>query len=82
MTPEELEPIRNVAKLGAPVMFVGGSRDAHTTEEETRELFAAAADPKEIWIVDGAAHQDFSRFDRAGYESHIVAFLDRNLARQ
>jgi pimeloyl-ACP methyl ester carboxylesterase len=82
VTPEELEPIRNVAKLGAPVMVVGGSRDAHTTEEETRELFAAAIGSKRLWIVDGAAHQDFSRFDRAGYESQVVAFLERHLALQ
>jgi pimeloyl-ACP methyl ester carboxylesterase len=80
VTPEELEPIRNAAQLGAPVMVVGGSRDAHTTDEETRELFAAAAGIKQLWIVDGAAHQDFSRFDRAGYEAHVVAFLRRHLA--
>jgi pimeloyl-ACP methyl ester carboxylesterase len=82
VTPEELEPIRHIAKLGSPVMVVGGSRDAHTTEEETRELFAAATGLKQLWIVDGAAHQDFSRFDRAGYEAHVVAFLGRHLAPQ
>ena len=79
VTPGELEPIRNIAKLDTPVMVVGGSRDAHTTEEETRELFAAAIGVKQLWIVDGAAHQDFSRFDRAEYESHVVAFLSRHL---
>ncbi|MBC8026951.1 MAG: alpha/beta hydrolase [Steroidobacteraceae bacterium] len=81
VTPAQLEPIRNIATLGAPVMIVGGSRDAHTTEEETRELFAAASEPKALWIVEGAAHQDFARFDRAGYEQNVVAFLRRNLAR-
>jgi alpha-beta hydrolase superfamily lysophospholipase len=82
VTPAQLEPIRCIAKLGAPVMIVGGSRDSHTTEEETREMFAAAAEPKALWIVDGAAHQDFARFDRAGYEANVVAFLSRYLARQ
>jgi alpha-beta hydrolase superfamily lysophospholipase len=80
VTPAQLEPIRHVAELGAPVMIVGGERDAHTTEEETRELFAAAAEPKRIWIVPGAAHQDFARFDRAGYEANVVAFLRAHLA--
>ena len=77
---EQLEPIRNIARLGAPVMVVGGSRDAYTTEEETRELFAAATEPRELWIVEGAAHQDFSRFDPQGYDAHVVAFLRRWLA--
>ncbi|MEO8065223.1 MAG: alpha/beta fold hydrolase [Pseudomonadota bacterium] len=75
VTVEQLEPIRFIAQVGAPVMVVGGSRDAHTTEEDTRELFAAAAEPREIWIVEGAAHQDFSRFDQAGYDAHVVSFL-------
>jgi pimeloyl-ACP methyl ester carboxylesterase len=79
VAPEQLEPIRNIATLGAPIMIVGGSRDAHTTEEETRELFAAAAQPKLLWIVGGAAHQDFARFDRAGYERNVIGFLRRNL---
>jgi alpha-beta hydrolase superfamily lysophospholipase len=81
ITPRDLEPIRHMAALGAPVLVVGGSRDAHTTEEETRALFGAAAEPRELWIVDGAIHQDFSRFDPAGYAAHVIAFLKRNLAR-
>jgi uncharacterized protein len=79
VTADQLEPIRWIAKVGAPVLVVGGSRDAHTTEEETRELFAAAATPRELWIVEGAAHQDFSRYDPAGYDAHVIAFLRREL---
>lgn len=78
---DELEPIRAIANVGAPVMVVGGSRDAYTPEEESRELFAAAAEPKLLWVVPGAAHQDFSRYDPEGYRTHVVAFLRANLAR-
>jgi uncharacterized protein len=77
VTVAQLEPIRFIAKVGAPVLVVGGSRDTHTSEAETRELFSAAAEPRELWIVQGAAHQDFSRFDPAGYDAHVVAFLRR-----
>jgi uncharacterized protein len=76
---EALEPIRGMAQLGAPALVVGGTRDAHTTEEETRELFAAAREPRALWLVEGAAHQDFSRFDPAGYDAHVIAFLDAHL---
>jgi pimeloyl-ACP methyl ester carboxylesterase len=79
VTPTQLEPIRNIAALGAPVMIVGGERDAHTTAEETRELFAAAVEPRRLWIVPGAAHQDFARFDRRGYEANVVEFLRHHL---
>jgi fermentation-respiration switch protein FrsA (DUF1100 family) len=78
---EQLEPIRSIAKVGAPVMVVGGSRDAHTTEDETRDLFATANEPRELWIVEGAAHQDFSRHDPKGYDAHVIAFLRKWLVK-
>ncbi len=77
----DLEPIRRIAMLGAPVLVVGGSRDEHTTADETRALFEAAAEPKRLWIVAGAAHQDFSRFDPAGYREHTIGFLRQHLSR-
>jgi fermentation-respiration switch protein FrsA (DUF1100 family) len=81
LTPEQLEPIRSIGALGAPVLVAGGARDAHTSEEETRELFAAAREPRELWIVDGAAHQDLARYDPDGYQTHVIDFLRQNLTR-
>jgi uncharacterized protein len=75
----ELEPIRAIGQLAAPVLVVAGSRDEHTTLSESRELFAAAKDPKALWVVEGARHQDFLRYDRAGYEMNVLQFLTRYL---
>jgi alpha-beta hydrolase superfamily lysophospholipase len=75
----DLEPVRSIGRLGAPVLIVAGSEDRHTTLEESRELFQAAAQPKELWVVRGANHQDFLSFDPSGYESAVVAFLKRHL---
>ncbi len=79
ISPSQLEPIRSIGKLGAPVLVVAGSRDEHTTLAESREMFAAAAEPKSLWIVEGARHQDFLRFDSAEYEAHVVGFLKQQL---
>jgi alpha-beta hydrolase superfamily lysophospholipase len=76
---ERLDPIRHVAAIDAPVLIVGGALDSNTTAMETRELYTAARKPKELWIVEGASHEDFSRFDPAGYDAHVIAFLRRNL---
>jgi alpha-beta hydrolase superfamily lysophospholipase len=81
VTMEELAPIRRVAEVGAPVLVAGGALDANTTEADTRDLYAAARQPKELWIVPGAAHEDFSWVDAAGYDAHVVAFLRRSLLR-
>jgi len=80
VSPSDLEPIRSVDRLGAPVLVVAGSRDEHTTAAESEELFRAAVEPKRLWIVDGARHQDLLAYDPAGYESHVVlGFLRKHL---
>jgi alpha-beta hydrolase superfamily lysophospholipase len=75
----DLEPIRSIGRLEAPVLIVAGSKDEHTTLEESRELFDAAVEPKSLWIVDGARHQDLLAYDRQGYEEHVVGFLRKTL---
>ena len=76
---DDLQPIHSIAKLGAPVLVVGGTRDAYTPESETRALFDAARSPKLLWLVPGASHQDFSRFDPAGYRDRVIGFLESTL---
>jgi uncharacterized protein len=75
----DLEPIRSIGRLEAPVLIAAGSRDEHTTLEESRELFEAASTPKSLWIVEGARHQDLLAYDRQGYEEHVVGFLTQTL---
>jgi uncharacterized protein len=79
IAPSELEPIRSISGLGAPVLVVAGSKDEHTTLEESQELYDAASSPKSFWIVDGARHQDFLAFDPRGYDAHVVEFLMETL---
>jgi alpha-beta hydrolase superfamily lysophospholipase len=75
----ELEPIRSIGRLAAPVLIAAGSKDEHTTLEESRELFDAASSPKSLWIVEGARHQDLLVYDNRGYEEHVVGFLEKTL---
>ena len=79
ISPRDLEPIRSVARLGAPVLVVAGSRDQHTTLAESEELFRAAVQPKRLWVVSGARHQDFLSVDPTGYGSQVVGFLLEHL---
>jgi alpha-beta hydrolase superfamily lysophospholipase len=71
----DLEPIRSIGRLSAPVLVVAGSRDERTTLAESQELFDAAAAPKSLWVVEGARHDDFLDFGPVGYEAHVVRFL-------
>jgi len=79
ISPRDLEPIRSIDRLGSPVLVVAGSRDQHTTLAESEELFRAAVQPKRLWVVSGAHHQDFLSFDPAGYDSEVIGFLLEHL---
>jgi uncharacterized protein len=79
ISPHDLEPIRHIAEVGAPLLIAAGSRDEHTTLSESEELYSAAMQPKQLWILDGARHQDFLAYDSAGYEAHVIGFLVKYL---
>jgi alpha-beta hydrolase superfamily lysophospholipase len=80
--PEQLRPIARLSSLRSPVLIASGSIDQHTTLDETKRLYDAARRPKELWVVEGAAHVDLHAFDPAAYESKISAFLARYLRQQ
>jgi alpha-beta hydrolase superfamily lysophospholipase len=76
---QDFEPIRSIGALDAPVLITAGSDDQHTTLSETKELYAEAREPKELWIVSGAKHQDLLQFDSSGYQAHVLRFLTNRL---
>jgi fermentation-respiration switch protein FrsA (DUF1100 family) len=75
----DLRPIDRIGRVDAPVLVASGTNDRYTTLAETRLLFANAADPKELWVVDGAAHVDLYAFAPAEYERRVGGFLARHL---
>lgn len=69
---------RGAAGQGA-VLVLHGAIDQHTPIEEAKAVFAAAAEPKTLWIVDGAAHVDLYHFAPQAYEEKVGAFLAAHL---
>jgi fermentation-respiration switch protein FrsA (DUF1100 family) len=49
--------------------------DLHATLAETKPIYANANEPKEIWIIPGAHHQDFYRLLGGTYERRVLDFL-------
>jgi len=75
----QLRPIDQIGRLGRPMLMLAGDQDRHTRLSETQRLFAAAAEPKSLWVVAGAAHVDLHGFDAAAYEARVGAFLRKQL---
>ena len=72
----DIAPLRGVAQLTCPVLVIGGERDEHTTAADTRALFAAAREPKSLWLVPGAAHVDLYGAAGGEYERRLLAFIE------
>ena len=59
---DDLSPIKQAGKITTPKFFLAGTADRNTTLPESQALFAAAAAPKQLWLLDGAAHVDLHAF--------------------
>jgi uncharacterized protein len=76
---DDLKPIAHAGQITAPKFFIAGTADRDTTLPEAQALFDAAAEPKQLWLVAGAAHVDMQAFAKAEYERRILEFLAKNL---
>jgi fermentation-respiration switch protein FrsA (DUF1100 family) len=79
VSPAELTPVDRIAALRCPVLVIGGLVDQHTTAADTQRLFAAAREPKALWLVPGAAHVDYYQVSREQYQQRVFGFLERAL---
>lgn len=75
----QLRPIDSVGQVGCPIYIMSGSDDRHTTEAESRLMFAAAHEPKQLWIVNGAAHVDLQCHSPDEYKRRLLQFLKQTL---
>lgn len=76
---ERLRPIEHVANVKEPKLFIVGAEDRHTTLSESERMFAVASEPKEMWVVDGAAHTDLHAASKTEYEQRVLDFFARHL---
>jgi alpha-beta hydrolase superfamily lysophospholipase len=74
-------PIDHVAGI-APraVLLIAPREDRLIHAEQSQQLFEAAREPKELYVVDGAGHAEAWSTAGAAYEERVLSFLDRYLA--
>jgi fermentation-respiration switch protein FrsA (DUF1100 family) len=75
-----LRPIDKVGSIRAPKLFIVGAEDQHTTLEESHQLFNAASEPKELWVVSGAKHVDLYSVAKSEYEQRVLEFFGKHLS--
>lgn len=63
-----------------PLLVIHGTSDERILESQVRRLFAAAGQPKDLWLVPGATHASIRNQVLDGLTPQVVAFLDKTLA--
>ena len=58
-----------------PLLVIQGSEDHITPPALAEALFAAAREPKEMWLVEGAAHRSPWVREGARFEERLLTFL-------
>ena len=74
---EDVCPVQVVEQIAPrPLLVIHGTEDRRITEEQVQELFAAAEEPKSLWLVDGASHNGirFPVLDMLSKD--VIAFLN------
>ncbi len=79
---DAVRPIDRIREIAPrPLLFVAGTQDDDTPVAIMERMFAAAGEPKELWIVPGAGHGTYLATAPSEYEARVITFLDRELLR-
>ncbi len=73
---ESYASLEKMGDVRCPVLVIHGDRDELIPVEEGLELFRAAPEPKELYLVLGAGHNDVSLVAGEEYARRIGTFLE------
>lgn len=74
---EQASALKQVAKCHLPMLFIHGDADTYVPTRMVYELYEAKPQPKELWIVPGAAHALSYKDDTKEYVAKVRQFVDR-----
>ena len=78
---DRYDSIGRVRRLSSPTLFIAGDQDRIVPFTETRALHAAAREPKSLFVIAGADHNDASLNDGAEMIAAVAQVLDDALSR-
>ncbi len=63
-----------------PILLIHGEKDTYIPVDQSRILYAAASDPRYMWIVPGAKHNQSAVVAPLEYAQRTASFFDRYLS--
>ncbi len=75
---DKWDSMAHIGRIQAPLLVVHGARDKTVPTRYGRRLFAAAPEPKELFILEGGNHNDLYEYPQIA--ERVIAFLRRHAA--
>ena len=73
-------PVRKIGSISPrPLLIIGQTEDPVIPASMERELFAAAGEPKTLWLIEGDEHGGFAQIAGAEYGRRLQAFFAAGL---
>jgi uncharacterized protein len=66
---------QKIERLQMPVLLIHGTADRMVPAQMSEALYAAAPQPKTLWMVPGAGHNDVSNVAGMNYEQVVQPFI-------
>jgi alpha-beta hydrolase superfamily lysophospholipase len=76
----EICPVEVIDRISPrPLLLIHGLEDKRITEEQAREIFDAARQPKSLWLVEGATHSGVREQALDALVPQVITFLNQAL---
>ncbi|MBE9098687.1 alpha/beta hydrolase [Vacuolonema iberomarrocanum] len=72
---QRFDSIAKVPQLQMPVFFMHGLEDGQVPADMSETLYTASPDPKQLWLVPDAGHNDLARVTGPEFFIQVEAFL-------
>ena len=77
---DRFNPVESAPKIAPrPLFVIGGEFDRLMMPEDVREVFAAAREPKQLWMVPEGWHAKCREAAGMEYDTRVSGFFSRNL---
>ena len=83
LTPGQVAPVQRVARIApTPLFIIHGAGDSGIPVGDAQALYAAAGEPKRLWLIEGGAHADGHGRLKEEYERRVLVFFGEYLGRE
>lgn len=77
-----VSPLQAVQAVRVPIFIIHGTGDTSIHHRYSEMVFQNANEPKELWLVEGARHDNVPEVGGKEYERRIVEFFEKHLVPQ